>query len=147
MIISQKGIDLIKKFEKLALTSYKCSAGKDTIGYGHVLNDNKNIPKSIKKETAEHLFNHDIIVFEAYLKSVVKVKLTQGMYDALVSLIFNWGCGKFGRSKGLQMLNKKKLTNAAIEFFSKEKGVVNVNGKFSNGLYRRRQAELVLWRS
>lgn len=144
MIISKKGIDLIKSFEGLSLESYKCSAGKTTIGYGHVLND-INIPKSISKEIAETLFNHDIIRFEAYLKSVVKIKLTQGMYDALVSLVFNWGCGKFGRSKGLQMLNKKKLINAAIEFFSKEKGVVNVNGKFSNGLYRRRQAELRLW--
>ena len=144
MIISKKGIDLIKEFEGLSLQPYKCPAGKLTVGYGHVLKPT-DTPQEITKEIAETLLNHDIIKFEAYLKSVVDIKLTQGMYDALVSLIFNWGCGQFGRSKGLQMLNKRKLTNAAIEFFSKEKGVVNVNGKFSNGLYRRRQAELRLW--
>lgn len=144
MIISKKGIDLIKYFEGLSLEPYKCPAGKLTVGYGHVLKAT-DTPQEITKEIAETLLNHDIIKFEAYLKSVVDIKLTQGMHDALVSLVYNWGCRNFGASKGLKMLNKNRLVNAAKEFFSKELGVVNVNGKFSEGLYRRRQAELRLW--
>ena len=35
MTLSQRGLDLIKKFEGLRLISYKCVAGVDTIGYGH----------------------------------------------------------------------------------------------------------------
>ena len=37
MNISQKGIELIKKFEGFSNTPYRCPAGKMTIGYGHVI--------------------------------------------------------------------------------------------------------------
>jgi GH24 family phage-related lysozyme (muramidase) len=60
-------------------------------------------------------------------------------------LVYNWGCFKFGKSNGLTLLNQRKFDMAADEFFSKEKGVVNIKGIFCNGLYRRRQAELKLW--
>jgi len=63
----------------------------------------------------------------------------------MASLVFNWGYGNFGHSKGLIRLNNKRYVLAAIEFFSKEKGIVNIAGVFSKGLYRRRQAELELW--
>ena len=35
MKVSQKGLDLIKKFEGLKLKPYLCSAGVPTIGYGN----------------------------------------------------------------------------------------------------------------
>ena len=38
MNISQKGIDLIKKFEGCKLYSYRDSVGVATIGYGHTKN-------------------------------------------------------------------------------------------------------------
>jgi GH24 family phage-related lysozyme (muramidase) len=45
----------------------------------------------------------------------------------------------------LRFLNKGRYRLAASEFFSRERGVVNVGGKFFGGLYRRRKAELALW--
>ena len=35
MKTSQRGINLIKQFEGVRLTAYKCPAGMYTIGYGH----------------------------------------------------------------------------------------------------------------
>jgi lysozyme len=72
--------------------------------------------------------------------------LTQGQYDALVSLVYNWGGGNFLRSLGLKCLNNSDYTRAAEEFFSKENGVVRVGGKILTGLVKRRQAELEMWK-
>lgn len=146
MEISQRGIDLIKEFEGFSAVPYKCPAGKNTIGYGHVIEE-KPFLTQINKEDAEVILRQELRRIEAYLNSVIKknVKITQGMFDAMASLVFNWGAGNFGQSQGLKDLNNLDYSKAAQEFFSKEKGVVNIKGKFSNGLYRRRQAELKLW--
>jgi lysozyme len=135
---------LIKEFEGFRSKPYICPAGKNTIGYGHTMTaanfDN------ITEEYATKLLQHDLITFGNYINQKVKATLKQGQYDALCSLVYNWGCANFGRSAGLKFLNQGKLNLAEIEFFSKGRGVVNVRGKFFEGLYRRRQAELKLWR-
>lgn len=146
MQISQRGINLIKEFEGFRPTPYKCPAGKNTIGYGHVI-EAKPFLTRVTEEEAELILRNELRRVEVYLNSVIKqdVNLTQGMFDAIASLVFNWGYGNFGKSLGLVRLNNKRYVLAAQEFFSKEKGVVNISGKFSKGLYRRRQAELRLW--
>lgn len=144
MQISQKGINLIKEFEGFRPTPYKCPAGKNTIGYGHVIINPSPITK-VTEEAAHNLLKNDLLKIEYYLKNIIKVELSKGQFDALSSLIYNWGFRNFGNSKGLKALNEANYSKAAIEFFSKEKGVVNIKGKFSKGLYRRRQAELELW--
>jgi lysozyme len=146
MQISQKGIDLIKKFEGLNLESYKCPAGKWTIGYGHSITSSDYFRGAITASIANQLLQRDLNIIEAYLNSVLGgIKITQGMFDALASLVDNWGAANFGKSQGLKYLKINKLKLSAKEFFSKTRGVVNINGTFSNGLFRRRQAELELW--
>lgn len=146
MKVSEQGFDLIREFEGFKSIPYLCPAGKLTIGYGHVINDNdRNI--IINRDNAILLLKNDIKDIEHTINSLVKVRLTQGQFDALASLIYNWGAGKFKSSTGLQKLNTGDYKTAADEFFSKTKGVVTVNGKFSSGLYRRRQAEEALWYS
>lgn len=144
MKISNQGIDLIKEFEGFSEVPYKCPAGKDTIGYGHVILNPSPLTK-ITKETALVLLKKDLVKVESYLNNIIRIRLRQGQFDALVSLVYNWGFKKFRYSEGLKALNQANYTKAAEEFFSKEKGVVNIKGKFSNGLYRRRQEELKLW--
>jgi lysozyme len=145
MQISQKGIDLIKKFEGFSPTSYKYPEGKDTIGYGHSITTQEKGLTGISEGIAETLLQNDLIRIVAYINSAVRADLTQGRFDALCSLIYNWGCSSFGNSRGLQRLNESNYYIAAHEFFGKNAGVVNINGKFSNGLFRRRQAELEMW--
>ena len=139
MNISQKGIDFIKKYEGLELKPYKCPAGKWTIGYGHVTTPEKY--SVITKEIAEQLLLEDIKIAENVIKSSVCVYLNQQQFDALVSLVYNVGNKAFLKSKGLDFLNKKDFKNTVIEFFSKEKGFVNIKGKQNQGLINRRQDE------
>lgn len=146
MKVSEQGFDLIREFEGFKSIPYLCPAGKLTIGYGHVINyKDRNI--IIDRDDAILLLKNDIKDIEHTIDSLVKVSITQGQFDALASLIYNWEAGKFKSSLGLQKLNTGNYKAAAEEFFSKNKGVVTVNGKFSSGLYRRRQAEEALWYS
>ena len=140
MKVSQKGIDLIKKFEGFSATEYTCSAGKHTIGYGHVLKEGEQY-EIITNAQAEELLRQDIETAEYTVNKAVLPNLTQNRFDALVSLVYNWGGGNFLRSNGLRALNHEDY-EGAIEEFSE---VNKVNGKVSAGLVSRRRAEAELW--
>ena len=151
MKTSEKGLDLIKQFEGFKDYVYICPAGKPTIGYGHVIDSKlvaltKAAPR-MTREKAEQLLKGDVKEAEDAINSSVKVNISQGQFDALVSLIYNWGGYNFKISNGLRKLNAGDYNGASDEFFSKEKGIVSVKGEFSVGLYRRRKAELELWQS
>lgn len=151
MKTSEKGLDLIKQFEGFKDHVYICPAGKQTIGYGHVI-DRKlialtKVSPRMTREKAEQLLKNDVKEAENAINSSVKVNISQSQFDALVSLIYNWGAYNFKISNGLRKLNTGDYKGAAIEFFSKERGVVSIKKEFSLGLYRRRQAELELWQS
>jgi len=139
------GIDIIKKFEGCKLKAYLCPAGKLTIGYGHVISPHEQFNSPITEKDADRILENDLKVTETTIAKGVIVPLTQGKYDALVSLVYNWGGGNFLRSIGLRCLNNSDYKKAAEEFFSSETGVVTIKGKFSQGLYNRRQGELDMW--
>lgn len=140
MKISQKGIDLIKKFEGFSATEYTCSADKRTIGYGHVMRNGEKYG-ILTYVQAEELLRQDIETAEYTVNKAVLPKLTQNQFDALVSLVYNWGSGNFLRSDGLRALNRGDY-QGAIEEFSE---VNKANGKVLAGLANRRRAEAELW--
>ena len=72
------------------------------------------------------------------MKWWVNVPLTQGQFDALVSLVFNIGAGQLQRSTLLRKLNAGDLAEAAEEFLRWNKS----SGKVAEGLRRRRVAEM-----
>ena len=145
MEISERGLALIKRLENYEPKPYPCLAGVLTIGYGHAINKNKESFLSITKEQAVELLVSDVSYATGIIHKYVKVPLTQGQFDALCSLIYNWGSAGFSGSAGLKLLNAGDYRGAAHEFFSREKGVVNIKGKFCQGLYNRRIAEMELW--
>ena len=136
MNISQKGIDLIKKFEGCRLTAYKCPSNVLTIGYGHTGSD-VYIGKRITQEEADKLFSMDLKIHENNVNKLVKVSLTQNQFDALVSFEFNIGYGQFSKSTLLKLLNEKKYKESAEQF---ERWVYS-NGKVLQGLVKRRTEE------
>lgn len=146
MQYSQDAVNLIKKFEGFSSTPYICPAGQNTIGYGHTIIHSRKI-YNVTEEEATNLLCRDLLIFSDYISQKVKIILKQCQHDALCSLVYNWGCINFSRSKGLELLNCGRHIDAAAEFFSKDRGVVKIKGKFSTGLYKRRQAELALWNS
>ena len=143
---SQQGIDLIKLFEGFKASPYYCPAGELSIGYGHVIKQlAERFNSFITEADAGRMLASDLKDTEATIAKGVQAPLTQGQLDALGSLIYNWGGGNFLRSVGLKKLNNLDYTEAALQFFSRDKGVVNIKGKFNQGLYNRRLAELELW--
>src|SRR5690606_20728399 len=89
MYISKQGLELIKQFEGLRLKAYKCPSGIWTIGYGHTKGVYPGM--TITEELADKFLVDDIWYFERDVESLVKVPLTQGQFDALVSFAFNVG--------------------------------------------------------
>lgn len=141
MKTSQKGIDLIKKFEGCVLKAYKCPAGVYTIGYGHT--NNVRPDDVITQQDAEDLLKLDLAKFEAAVNSAVKVSLTQEQFDALVSFTYNLGAGNLQSSTLLKKLNAGDYAGAAEQF-----GKWVYAGKtILEGLVRRRAAEKDLFLS
>lgn len=82
MKISNQGIDLIKEFEGFSEVPYKCPAGKNTIGYGHVILTPSPLTK-ITKESALVLLKKDLVKVESYLNNIIRISLRQGQFDAI----------------------------------------------------------------
>ena len=138
--ISQKGIDLIKKFEGFKSEEYICPGKKRTIGYGHVLGISEKYD-SITKEQGQQLLLKDIENVQYFINKSVSAQLSQGQFDALVSLAYNWGVGNLARSMGLRKLNRGDYSSALSEFMEVNKA----GGKVLSGLVERRLAEAELW--
>ena len=146
MQTSDKGIALLKEFEGCKLTAYQDSVGVWTIGYGWTQPvDGKPIRAgmTINQETAERLLKTGLVSYESDVYRLVKVGLTQGQFDALVSFTYNLGARSLSTSTLLRKLNAGDYAGAADEFLRWNKA----GGKVLNGLTRRREAERALFLS
>lgn len=135
MVLTPKGLNLIKSFESLKLEAYRCPAGIWTIGYGSTRDVQPG--QVITEQEAEALLKRDADVFQKGVASLVKVVLAPHRFDALVSLAFNIGLDAFGNSTLLKLLNAGDYDGAADQFLRWNKA----RGKVLPGLTRRRQAE------
>ena len=142
MHISEKGLDLIKKYEGLKLTAYLCPANVWTIGYGST---GKHVKQgmTITEEEADQLLKDDVSRFEDCINDGIDVELTQEEFDALVCFAFNVGCGAFMGSTLRKLINEGKKTAAAQQFLRWDKA----GGKVLAGLARRRADERALFLS
>ncbi len=146
MQTSEKGIALIKDFEGCRLTAYQDSVGVWTIGYGwtHPVNGKPiRAGMTIKQETAERLLKTGLVSYESDVSRLVRVGLTQGQFDAMVSFTYNLGARSLSTSTLLRKLNAGDYAGAADEFLRWNKA----GGKVMNGLTRRREAERALFLS
>lgn len=136
MKVSNQLIQLIKEFEGLKTIAYICPAGFKTIGYGHVLleNDNKD---QINQTQAEELLLQDIEKVETAVLRNIKIELTQGQFDALVSFTFNLGPACLQRSTLRQKVNRSEHQDVPKEI----KRWIYAGGKILYGLVKRREIE------
>lgn len=140
MQISKGGIELIKRFEGLRLKAYQDSVGVWTIGYGWTQPvDGKKVGPGmqIDQATAERLLKCGVVQYEQGVNQLVKVRITQGQFDALVSFAYNLGLRSLSTSTLLQKLNDGDKQGAADQFGR----WVNAGGKRLDGLVARRAAE------
>ena len=133
------GINIIKKHEGCKLEAYQDSVGVWTIGYGQTgFALGKKIQKGLKitQVQADFLLMHNIIPFENAINKLVKVKLKQNQFDALVDFVYNIGINAFSKSTLLKLLNQGKYKEAADQFLMWNK---------PKELIKRRQEEKALF--
>jgi lysozyme len=147
LTLSPAGEALIKKWEGLRLVAYLCPTGHWTIGWGHTFDVYRG--DVVTLEEAQQLFDEDIQEFVSAVNSLVKVPVTQGMFDALVSFAFNIGIDidedvipeGLGDSALLKKLNAGDYAGAANQFLLWDKGRVNGELVPLAGLTARRHEE------
>lgn len=135
--ISKKGLAIIKEFEGLVLTAYKCPAGVWTIGYGHTSGVKSGM--KITEAQAEKFLKSDCKWAEdAVNKWAAKYKWNQNQFDALVSFTFNCGAGNL---ETLLAGGKRSIAEISEKILLYNKA----NGETLAGLVRRRAAEKALF--
>lgn len=139
--LSNKGAQMIKKFEGCKLHAYKAHSSETyyTIGYGHYGPD-VAAGSTITKARADELFMKDIQKYVNYTNNPVYCPVTeqlnQNQFDALVSMCYNLG------PKNLQKLCKGYTIDEIgrrIPLFNK------CGGKVLKGLVGRRAKEHELY--
>jgi lysozyme len=137
--------DLVKHFEGLELTAYRCPAGVWTIGWGHTNGVNEG--DQITMPQAEDLITEDLVSTADQLTSLLPstANLTQGQFDALTSLAFNIGGGARALPQKAPKLWANLLAGdaqcAADQFLDIDHALVNGVPTELPGLKARRQAE------
>ena len=137
MKTSQRGINLIKQFEGVRLTAYKCPAGVYTIGYGHTRGVKRGM--KITEEEASTYLTADLLNSEKAVERYDSVyHWNQNEFDALVSFTFNCGATNL---RALLRNGRRNRTQIAetLPLYRK------AGGKVLKGLERRRAAEKALF--
>lgn len=137
MKTSQRGIDLIKQFEGVRLTAYKCPAGVYTIGYGHTRGVKRGM--KITEEEASAYLTDDLRNSENAVERYDGIyHWNQNEYDALVSFTFNCGATNLRSLLRNGRRNRSQIA-ATLPLYRK------AGGKVLKGLERRRAAEKALF--
>lgn len=145
--------ELVAEFEGLVGHVYECGAGKQTIGYGSVV---ENLPQKVrdrikkeKKITKEEAEN----IAKDFLKNLLKNLETKYPYlndyqmAAILDLYYNVGIGNINRSN-LPLFLQKQEWNKAIQSILSFCHYRDKNGlmQVAKGLQRRRQKEVELFK-
>jgi lysozyme len=147
MVVSSTRFDtttakkLIKEFEGCRLKVYHCTAGKATIGYGHLCKEDQ---APITQAEAEMLLDEDIKIRAKDLSKMLKsvsLLVTNNEFSAMLSLMFNIGTEAFKNSTLLRLFLAGEIDGAADEFLKWK----FVQGKEEKGLLRRRKKERLIF--
>jgi len=149
MQTSDKGLALIKHSEGFRGNAYPdpATGGKPyTIGNGTTVYPSGmpvKLGDKVTEQQADSYLRNDLKKFEAAVSNAVKVNLTQGQFDALVSFTYNVGPANMSSSTLIKKLNAGDSVGAADEFLRWNKAA----GKVMAGLTTRRSAERALFLS
>lgn len=160
MVPSNNCILIVKHYERFYANPYLCPAGVATIGYGTTVYPNgvrvslRDAP--ISEEVAVELMTHDLFVMAGYVNQLLKVKINQDQFDALVDITYNIGpdIDKDTTPEGLGDSHLLKLVNQNImkTEFNWKKIIsqefmkwVHGGGKKIPGLIARRSSDALLF--
>lgn len=150
---SESVLEKIKEMEGLRLTAYDIKDQMVTIGYGHAEPKGKTrlVPEktTITKEQAEKLFRDDIAKKERGVKGILlrwnkeggMPDITQGMFDALVSMAFNMGVNGLENTEFFNDLKRIDLKDPTDLLKAAERiKTTKISSKYP-GLEKRREHE------
>lgn len=139
--ITPEGEALIKEFERLALSSYRCPAGRWTISYGLTGPDiGPGMVWTAEKCEAE--FQKRLRYVEGQVERMLMgTKVSDGCFSAIVSWVWNVGMGDAEKSTLIRKLRSGDQQGAWSELPRWCHG----GGTLLPGLVRRRKAEQDLW--
>jgi len=143
---SEKGITLIKYFEGVHATPYRCPAGYWTVGVGHLISYDDELlsswDRTFSDDEINNLLKNDLKKFENGVIRLLHPKQpNQSEFDALVSFSFNLGLGCFQRSTVRSAFirgDKKRAGEVLLKY-------CYAGGRRLKGLIRRRLAEHALF--
>jgi lysozyme len=156
--VSQKCIEQIKKDEGVRNRPYQCPALLWTCGVGHVIDphhakvpfaNRKQLPipdgwdRVLSAEEIDEILRKDLARFESGVLRLIKVPMTQGQFDALVSFSFNVGLGNLQNSTLRMKINREDYAGAAEQFLVWTKA----GGRVLPGLVKRRAHEKEMFES
>ena len=149
MNLSPKGLNLLKKLEGgFQPKPYHCSAGKLTIGYGHVILQNESFTE-ITIDEANALLKRDVEIYERVINRLFS-GLKQNQFDALTLFCFNAGGGEAFLKSNVVKFIKLKMYDKAIEYWKQWINQLDPKTKRlvpCEGLINRRNAEISLFKS
>jgi lysozyme len=140
-----KHIDLIKKWEGCRLTTYLCSAGVATIGWGSTLYANETKVKlgdKVTQKEADDLFLITLKQYEDAVDRLVTSKINSNQRSALISFCYNLGIGALKNSTLLKKVNSNPSNLTIKDEFMKW---TKASGKVIQGLVNRRNDEQKLY--
>lgn len=135
-----------------ALKVYKLGDSAVTVGWGHAEDISKSkykVGDTITLGDAEKYLREDAtiaadcvrrIMSEWKEKDINAHRITQSMFDVLVSLAFNAGCGGLRTSDFIQLVKQGKFKEAA-NFLPKDKKMWPKNKNLQQGVINRRERE------
>ena len=137
--------EIVKDFEDWSAMPYKDIAGIWTIGWGHKILPGEDFSNGITREQGENLLSQDMQFAENAVNYYISAPVTQNMYDALVSFVFNVGAQAFVNSTLLKKINAGDYSGASQEFARWKYITIDGQKVVSNGLVNRRAKESSLF--
>lgn len=144
---SSDAVELIKRFEGMELVAYPDPGSADgkpwTIGYGHTAGVKPG--DRCTEAQAHDWLKQDLAWVVNAINDKTRVELSQSVFDALCSFVYNVGAGAYGMSTLLRRLNANE---DQVPVLSQElpKWIKGGNSQVLPGLVRRRDAEVALAR-
>ena len=135
LVLSSAGFVGITSYEGFRSVAYNDGVGVTTIGFGTTVGVKPG--DTVTVERALHLALADVSKTEAAVRRCVKVPLSQGEFDAYVSLAYNIGTTAFCGSTLVKKANAGDYAGACAEITRWNKA----GGQVLRGLTKRRAAE------
>lgn len=135
--------NIIKKGEGFRKSSYICSGGQLTIGYGHVIKSNENI-NQLTEYQADSLLNEDIRIRYNLVKRFLPNLKEENQIQSILLFIYALGEGTLVKSSLYKYL-KNNETYENDTLFSLFTKFCTIKGKYNKNIYKRRIYEYELF--